>query len=261
MERICFLGDVHLGCGTPSEQRAQAALLCEFLRALPGRYSHVVILGDLFDFWFDYRTVIPRAFWDTVAVLGALPHQGVTVDYLIGNHDFGHWRFFREELGIEPSTTDLERCWHGKRFYIAHGDGKIPGDWGSLLLRSILRSRLAQSLYRWIHPDIGIGLARWASRTSRQHTGTPPRDVVEGLEAFAARKLAEGYDIVVLGHSHVPVLKPFPTGWYVNPGGWLEGEPLFASFDGERLELLPVRGFLAAMGEKSSSSAMLAQQR
>lgn len=260
MERICFLGDIHLGCGSASEQRERAALLCTFLSALPGRYSHVVILGDLFDFWFDYRTVIPRPFWETVAALGAL-RRAVTVDYIIGNHDFGHWRFFREELGIEPSTTDLDRCWHGKRFYLAHGDGKIPGDWGYLLLRSVLRSRAAQSLYRWLHPDIGIGLARWFSQASRQHAGVAPRHVIEGLEAFAARKLAEGYDVVVLGHSHVPTLKAFPEGWYVNPGGWLENEPLFASFDGEHLELLSVRAFLAAMGEKSSSSATCTQQR
>ncbi len=255
MERVCFLGDVHLGWGKPAEQRERTALLREFLSAVPEQYGHVVILGDLFDFWFDYRTVVPRDFWEIVAALGALHRQGVSVDYLIGNHDFGHWRFFRDELGIEPSTTDIVRCWQGKRFYIAHGDGKMPGDWGYLLLRSVLRNRIAQSLYRCLHPDLGIGLARWASRMSRHHAGAASQRVVEALEQFAARKLAEGYDVVVLGHSHVPTLKAFATGWYVNPGGWLEGEPLFATFDGETLALRSVREFLSAMGKKFSSSA------
>ncbi len=254
MSRICFLGDVHLGCDHATEsQRLQ--LFRALLSVLPGYCSHVVILGDLFDFWFDYRTVIPKAFWQSIAALGALRDRGVTVDYLIGNHDFGHWRFFREELGIEPHPGDLERQWYGLRFYIAHGDDKIPGDWGYLILRSVLRNRTAQRLYRMLHPDLGIGLARWASRMSRYHGTEAPQRLIDSLERFARKKLAEGYDVVVLGHSHAPALKSFDKGWYVNPGGWLNGDPLFACFDGKGLSLLRVREFLRAMGENFSSSA------
>ncbi|MCS6965238.1 MAG: UDP-2,3-diacylglucosamine diphosphatase [Candidatus Kapabacteria bacterium] len=256
MACICFLGDVHLGCGTGTEQRKRALLFQEFLAALPGYCSHLVILGDLFDYWFDYRTVIPKDFWAIVAALGMLRHHGIAVDYIIGNHDFGHWRFFRDELDIIPCSKDIVRKWHGKRFYISHGDGKMPGDWGYLLLRAILRNGLAQSLYRWLHPDVGIGLARWASRNSRLHAAPLSQRLAQSLESFAQRKLAEGYDVVVLGHSHLPTLKPLGAGWYLNPGGWLVTDPLFARFDGQELELIAVRDFLSAMGKKSSSSAI-----
>ncbi len=255
MPRVCFFGDVHLGYGSRSEQRERTELLCTFLAHLPSYCSHVVILGDLFDFWFDYRSTIPKEFWQAVAALGALRRSGVEVDYIIGNHDFGHWRFFREELGIEPLSSDIERYWYGKRFYITHGDGKLPSDRGYRLLRSLLRSRVAQRLYRLLHPDIGIALARWASRASRLHAGVPPHHLVDNLESFAQALLAAGYDAVVAGHSHVPALKRFGAGWYVNPGGWLTDDPLFASFDGERIELLSVRAFIAAMGGNCSSSA------
>jgi UDP-2,3-diacylglucosamine hydrolase len=247
-QRICFFGDVHLGYGSAAEQQHRTTLLCEFLRALPGYYTHVVILGDLFDYWFDYRTVIPKGFWEVLAALAGLRRHGVTVDYVIGNHDFGHWRFFREELGIEPLGTDIERCWHGKRFYIAHGDGKIPGDWGYALLRSVLRNPLAQSLYRWLHPDVGISLARWVSHGSRRYAGPSAERLSYALESFAAERIRQGYDVVVLGHSHIPVLKPLETGWYANPGGWLVEDPLFVAFDGTQPQLCSVQRFLAAMG-------------
>ncbi|MEN3027482.1 MAG: UDP-2,3-diacylglucosamine diphosphatase [Chlorobiota bacterium] len=254
MAHVCFFGDVHLGCGSRAEQRRRAELLTTFLLCLPSRYSHVVIIGDLFDFWFDYRTVIPKLFWDTVAALGTLRRRGVSIDYIVGNHDFGHWRFFKEELGIEPKREGVQCLWNGRRFYIAHGDGTMPEDWGYRLLRSLLHSRWAQSLYRLLHPDIGIQLAQWASRASRQHTALPPQRLIASLEAFAAQKLAEGYDVVVLGHSHYPVLKELGNGWYVNPGGWLTEEPLFASFDGGHLELVSVRRFLAAIGANPPAS-------
>ncbi len=253
MERICFVGDVHLGYATDPER---AGLFCRFLRAVADFCAHVVILGDLFDFWFDYRTVIPRAFWQAVAALGELRQRGITVDYLMGNHDFGHWRFFRDELGIEPHRGDLERQWHGKRFYIAHGDGKMKGEWGYLALRWLLRNRAAQGLYRLLHPDVGIGIARWASHLSRRHASGGSQRLVESLESFALQKLRQGFDAVVLGHSHVPVLKALDRGWYLNPGGWLDPEPRFAYFDGHQLRLMRVREFIDAIGRNSSSSAI-----
>ena len=151
----------------------------------------------------------------------------------MGNHDFGHATYFREELGIEIDMGDIDATIAGTRFYISHGDGKAHNDKGYLFLRSILRNRVAQWLYRVLHPDIGIGLAARTSHGSRGFTDT--KDYGEdGLRDFAVQRIAEGFDIVVMGHKHQAVEERIGNGLYVNLGHWLSQTATYGRFNSDQ---------------------------
>jgi len=234
-----FFSDVHLGLGEPERSREREMLVVRFLDALvEARAERVYIVGDLFDYWFDYRTSIPRGFTRTLGALARLADSGTAVEYLIGNHDFGHRDYFQNELGVRIHADDIEHVLHGRRCYIAHGDGKAFNDRGYLMLRAVLRARAAQLLFRALHPDLGIGTAAWASRRSRAHTlakyyGDEKTGESDGLSAFARRKIEEeGCDLVVMGHSHNVRRTQYRGGTYINLGTWLK-EPTYLALDAE----------------------------
>jgi UDP-2,3-diacylglucosamine hydrolase len=159
----------------------------------------------------------------------------------MGNHDFGHVSFFKEEFGITVFEDDITCDISGKRFYLAHGDGKAYNDTGYLILKKILRSPISKTLFRWIHPDIGIGIASWASRGSRMHTDAKEygeQSIGDGLRDFAEKKiLNEQFDFVIMGHKHKAEVTSFGNGLYVNLGHWLSFPATYAIFDGQTLEL------------------------
>ncbi|MCX8051257.1 MAG: UDP-2,3-diacylglucosamine diphosphatase [Chlorobi bacterium] len=245
---VYFISDVHLGYGERDDSRRRERLLVEFLDTVAPTAETLFIVGDLFDYWFDYRSVVPREFFRTLAALDRLRSSGTRIEYVVGNHDFGHRDFFDRELGITVLWNDIERTIGDKRFYIAHGDGKVAGDWGYLVLRAILRSRLANALYRWIHPDIGIALASASSHTSRRYTDSREYGSTDSLAEFARRKICdEGFDVVVMGHRHQAAVMEFGDGdrcgTYVNLGDWLS-QPLVGCFDGERITLERVESLI-----------------
>ncbi len=216
-----FFSDVHLGYGDAATDRAREDRLLRFLRTIAPSADTLVIVGDLFDFWFDYRTVIPRGHVRTIAALAGFVERNCPVYYLLGNHDFGHRDFFAKELGVHVAADDLPLELDGKRIYVSHGDGKAHRDTGYRILKRILRNRVNQTFYRMLHPDIGIGLASWSSRNSRAYTDKKDYGPVDGLEEFARAKLREGFDYVVMGHRHSPQVVGEGRGMYVNLGDWL----------------------------------------
>ncbi|MDZ4745013.1 MAG: UDP-2,3-diacylglucosamine diphosphatase [bacterium] len=232
---VYFISDVHLGYGDRAEDRAREDLLVNLMHRLVVDVAHLFIVGDLFDVWFDYKKVIPRTHVRTLSALQALRQAEIPVTYLMGNHDFGHHTYFRDELGIAIDDGDIDATIGNKRFYISHGDGKAHNDGGYLVLRSVLRSRAAQAVYRWMHPNLGISLASRTSEGSRDYTSEKDYGSVDGLKNFGIAKLGEGYDVVVMGHRHQPVFEPVKHGLYVNLGHWLGSEPTFGRYD-------PLRG-------------------
>ncbi len=247
---IYFVSDIHLGLGDPADQQREM-LFRQWLHRISSNAAALYIVGDLFDYWFEYRTVIPAPFYRVLAALADLSEMGVVIHYLVGNHDFGHYDFFQREIGVVLHWNDIQTEIYGKKFYIAHGDGKLTGDWGYLLLRRILRNTIAQRLYRWIHPDIGIWLASLSSRASRKRSINRREEKTDYLFAFAKQKIVEGFDYVILGHQHLPQYKTFRNGVYVNLGDWLDHDT-FARFDGNRLELLHLGSYLKATVAQSS---------
>jgi len=216
-----FLSDVHLGLGTRSEERAKEDRLLAFLEAARPSTEELYILGDLFDLWFEYRTVIPNGFHRTLSAIQRYTDGGIPVNFLTGNHDFWMGDFFETELGVSVLTDPTEVTVQGKRVYLHHGDGLGLNDPGYRFIKPILRSRLSIKLYRWLHPDIGVRLARGSSRSSRAYTSAKDFGEDEGMIEHATAKIAAGADVVVMGHRHVPVLRQIGTGVYVNLGDWI----------------------------------------
>lgn len=225
--RYYFISDVHLGFGTRAEDRAREARLVTLLdrilaEAVSGEALGLFVVGDLFDSWFEFASVIPRRHVRTISGLARIAEH-IPVEYLMGNHDFGHRDYFEKELSIPLHRQDIQRELLGKRFYISHGDGKAANDTGYLFLRKILRSPIAQAAYKIIHPDVGIPLADWVSGRSRLHTDA--RNALkkyDGLRQFAEKILQSGSaDYVVMGHKHDPAIIEIPSGTYINLGDWL----------------------------------------
>jgi UDP-2,3-diacylglucosamine hydrolase len=229
MPKYYFISDVHLGFGRDrdADRRREDILLSVLekikLEAEAGVAQALFIVGDLFDSWFEYRQVIPKRHVRTLAALAEI-REIIPVDYLMGNHDFGHRKYFAEELHIPIHPGDIERELLGKRFYIAHGDGKALNDTGYLILRSILRNRFLLWLYSWIHPDIGIWIAEKMSSGSRAYTDERERlQKQDGLRIFAEKKIREEhFDYVIMGHRHKPEEADFDGGKYINLGDWLK---------------------------------------
>lgn len=243
MSKYYFISDCHLGYGTDRdadrarEQRLLAVLEKILAEAKTSEAAGLYIVGDLFDSWFEYRQVIPKRHVRTIAMLAKI-RECIPVEYLMGNHDFGHKDYFETELNIPIHTGDIEKVLHGKRFYIAHGDGKAHNDTGYIVLRSILRNKFLLWCYSWLHPDIGIWVAERMSGGSRAYTDN--RDSLQkqdGLGIFAEKKIAEGFDFVIMGHRHKSELTTMGNGTYVNLGDWLKSYT-YGVFDesGFRLE-------------------------
>ena len=218
---VYFISDVHLGLGPRAEERDKENRLLAMFQSILPTTEELYIVGDLFDFWFEYRTVIPKGFHRTLAALQAFTDRGIPVKFLVGNHDCWIKDFFSQELGMEVHKTPFEANIQGRRVFLHHGDGLAMNDLGYKLIKPVLRNRLAIWLYRWLHPDLGVPLARGSSRTSRNYTSQKDYGEDEGLLRFARERIREGMDIVVMGHRHKPLFMPIDGGVYVNLGDWV----------------------------------------
>ena len=216
-----FISDVHLGLGSSEEEREKELRLVKFLDHLPNDASQLFIVGDLFDAWFEYRTVIPKGFHRLFVALEDLSSKGVLIHYLAGNHDYWIRDFFPEHLGMKTYHDAFDIVVDGKKIHIHHGDGLASNDTGYRILKKILRNRLNIWLYSWLHPDIGIPLARSSSRKSRHHTSSKTFGEDDNMVRYAQEKINEGYDFVIMGHRHQPVRKELGSGIYINLGDWI----------------------------------------
>jgi UDP-2,3-diacylglucosamine hydrolase len=227
-----FFSDVHLGLGSRQQEREKETRLLRFFDAIRADTEQLFIVGDLFDFWFDYRTVIPRGFHRTLAGVQEFVDGGASVHYLIGNHDCWMGDFFETEIGVtlhrDPFTMEIQ----GKRVYLHHGDGLAENDLGYRMIKPVLRNRTAFTLYRWLHPDIGVRIARGTSRSSRDYTTNKHYGEEGGMLTHARKFLQAGTDIVVMGHRHVASRTDFPEGVYINLGEWITGSTYAVMKDG-----------------------------
>ncbi len=218
-----FISDLHLGAryrGMPAERETW---LLRFLREEAQRASHLFILGDLFEFWMEYRSYVPKSHFRVLAALETLARSGVEVHYLAGNHDFNLGAFFRDQLGLQVHPDELRIELQGKRLLLLHGDGLAASDGRYRIMKRVFRNPLSNILFRLVHPDWGMGLANALSGLSRDQHGNRPRKMDE-YEAAGRALLARGdCDIVMHGHTHAAFVKDVPEGIYVNSGEWLYG--------------------------------------
>lgn len=231
------ISDVHLGHASAEVERR----LLGYLRSLPGRAGSLLINGDLFEFWFEWRTVVPRSGVRALAALMDLRDAGVPVTMIAGNHDCWGGDVLRD-AGVDFHVGAWEGALGGWRARVEHGDGlREKEDRGYRALRRVLRNRMAIRAYRMLHPDLATRLAMGSSQTSRSYQ---PRDEGRGLRAVATTTLANRPDLelLVYGHSHVAALERMAGGSvYANAGSWLDA-PTYLVVTPERIALREWRG-------------------
>jgi len=242
VKKTLIVSDVHLKVAL--EDRPRHAAFIDFLRHFrPPEYDRIVCLGDLFDFWFEYKRVI---FSDYFAVLRALADArdaGMEIHLVCGNHDFWAGRFLHDDLGIQIHDR-LELDFGGRRALFVHGDGINPTDRAYRVYKRIARNPLVVRLFSLIHPDWAMRIAQGVSHGSRSLFERP--DPADGPEArslanFARRTLEAGEaDVVLCGHAHAPTRQEFParhgTGLYLNTGDWLQHRS-YVTWDGSDFTL------------------------
>jgi UDP-2,3-diacylglucosamine hydrolase len=229
----CYvISDVHLGHASPDVER----LLVSFLRSLPGRASSLLINGDLFEFWFEWKSVVHRSGVRVLAALMDLRDAGVPVTMLAGNHDCWGGDVLRD-AGVDFQFGPWTGSLGGWRARVEHGDGlRVAEDRGYRALRRVLRNRLAIRAFGALHPDLASRLAMGSSQASRTYQ---PKDLGRGLRAVAQSTLAAdpALELLVFGHSHVSALERMPSGnVYANAGSWLDA-PTFLVVTPERIAL------------------------
>lgn len=211
--------------------------MLDFLRHLPGRANSLLINGDLFDFWYEWKTVIPRSGFRVLAALADLHDAGVQVMMVAGNHDCWGGDVLRNDVGMDYRFGPWTGSVAGWTTRVEHGDGlRKREDRRYRLLRRVLRNPLAIRAFRWLPADFGSSLASNSSHASRSYRA---RDGGAGLRALAMEALeaAPELDLIIYGHSHVATIERAPGGGiYANAGSWLD-EPTYLVLTGERIEL------------------------
>jgi UDP-2,3-diacylglucosamine hydrolase len=232
---VYFISDAHLGAAdieTPALQLQRLLVLIDHVRETNGS---LVLVGDIFDFWFEWNQVIPKQYFTLLHRLRLLVDDGIQVHLLAGNHDFRIHGFLEKEVGLITHQDGAVLQIADQLIFAFHGDGILAKDYGYRLLKKVLRNRFCQFLFSWIHPDVGMLLARGTSKTSRNSTkGNPEQD--HEYIAFAQSRFREGFKGVVMGHAHRPMQVEEETGTYINLGDWII-HYTFAIHDGKRLTL------------------------
>jgi UDP-2,3-diacylglucosamine hydrolase len=245
-EKIYIISDAHMGAQSAGVEEKKLELMISFLNSLREQPCRLVICGDLFDFWFEYRHAVPRRHFQLLAQLNRLVHSGIDIDYLAGNHDFWLGSFMEQQVGMHLHPEDLELMQSGKKIYFRHGDGLLKKDSGYRALKKVLRHPVCIFLYRLVHPDVGVPLALYFSQLSRNADKPACFKTDAEYRAYAFQKIEQGYDIVVLGHSHAPACIAHGQGWYVNAGNWIDsftfavleaGRPALYRWNGQAVKI------------------------
>ncbi len=241
-ENVYFASDSHLGAPTNKESYPREIRLVKWLDKVKKDAGAIFLLGDIFDFWFEYKTVVPKGFVRLLGKLAEITDRGIPVYFFAGNHDLWLNGYFGKELNIRVFHSKEIFTINGKRFFIAHGDGLGPGDKGYKRLKKVFSHPLFIGLFRWLHPDIGLRLGKYLSVKNKLISGS--EDVIflgadrEWLVQYAKRKLkTEHYDYFVFGHRHLPLeIQLGEKSRYINLGDWIH-HFTFGKFDGCKMYL------------------------
>lgn len=236
-DTIYFVSDLHLGAGTYSEEEKKKEKFIQFLQLVRQNGQALYIVGDLFDFWFEYKNAIPKTEVEILVALKNLTLMNLPVVYLVGNHDYWQRDFFPKYLGVKVEKRDVVLNHDGKKVFVTHGDGKARSDWGYRIIRALFRHPLNVWLYRQLPVDIAFPLARLVSGSSRSMTEARGKEQLSEYEDFAGQKFAEGFDAVILAHSHWPELKAANGKTLLNIGDFM-AHFTYGVFKGKEFQLL-----------------------
>ncbi|MBK8365554.1 MAG: UDP-2,3-diacylglucosamine diphosphatase [Bacteroidetes bacterium] len=240
-KKIYFASDFHLGVPTYEKSLEREHKIVKWLDSIKADAEELYLLGDVFDFWFEYRTVVPRGYVRLLGKLAELSDSGIKIHYFTGNHDMWTFDYLEKELNVIIYRAPIEISYNGKAFYIGHGDGLGPGDHGYKFIKKVFASKVCQWLFARLHPNFGIGIANYFSKKSRIATGTTDEKFLgeekEWLVIYSKEILAKKhFDYLIFGHRHLPLDIKIDSSRYINLGDWIQYFT-YGVFDGAEFEL------------------------
>ncbi|MBL4586622.1 MAG: UDP-2,3-diacylglucosamine diphosphatase [Flavobacteriales bacterium] len=244
-KKIYFASDFHLGLPNAKKSREREKQIIDWLEDISKDATEIYLLGDLFDFWFEYKKAVPKGFVRFQAKLAELCDRGIEIHVFTGNHDMWMFNYFEGELGVKMHRNPIKKEWNGKKFLLGHGDGLGPGDLKYKFIKKVFANPLCIWLFGWIHPDIGMGMANsWSGNSHKANNKKDESyhgDENEWLLQYCKMKLkTEHTHYFIFGHRHIPLnLEVGKNSRYINLGAWFS-EPHYAVFDGNELLLKKV---------------------
>lgn len=241
-KKIYFASDNHLGAPTKAASFPREKKFVAWLDSIKDDAAAIFLIGDLFDFWFEYKTVVPKGFTRTLGKLAEISDSGIPIYYFVGNHDLWMNGYFEEELNIPVFHQPKEFQFNEKIFFIGHGDGLGPNDIGYKRMKKVFTSPFSKWLFRWLHPDIGVRLGHYFSVKNKLISGDEDAKFLgndnEWLVQYAKRKLeTQHFDFFVFGHRHLPLeIDLDGHSKYFNLGDWVS-HFTFGVFDGKHFQL------------------------
>ena len=227
-KKIYFASDQHLGAPTPKASLPREKKFVAWLDTIKEDAGTIFLLGDLFDFWFEYKTVVPKGFVRVLGKLAELKDAGIDIYFFVGNHDLWMRDYFQKELNIPVFHKPQEFDINGKIFLIGHGDGLGPSDHGYKRMKKVFTFPFFKWLFRWLHPDIGVRLGHYFSVKNKLISGDEDARFLgeenEWLAQYCRRKLTEKhYDFFIFGHRHLPLeIELNNNSTYINLGDWIQ---------------------------------------
>jgi UDP-2,3-diacylglucosamine hydrolase len=227
-KKVYFASDQHLGAPTAKASFPREKKFIAWLDEIKKDAEAIFLLGDLFDFWFEYKTVVPKGFVRVLGKLAALKDAGIPIYFFVGNHDLWMDDYFERELNIPVYHAPQEFLINNKKMLIGHGDGLGPGDKGYKRMKKVFTFPLFKWLFRWLHPDIGVPLGQYMSVKNKLISGDEDAQFLgeenEWLVQYCKLKLAaKHYDYFVFGHRHLPLeIKLQKDSMYINLGDWIQ---------------------------------------
>lgn len=245
MKKTYFASDFHLGINSRLTSLEREKTICRWLESIQHDAEAIYLVGDVFDYWFEYKTVIPKGYSRLFGKLSELTDAGILIYFFTGNHDMWMFRYFEEEMGIPIYREPIIREIHGKTFFIGHGDGLGPGDYGYKFIKKVFGNPICQWLFARLHPNFALQLMLFFSTKSRDAQADNISEVQfmgedkEWLAVFANQKIQEApIDYFIFGHRHLVIDWKLKNGKsrYINLGEWLYSNS-YAVFDGQNISL------------------------
>lgn len=247
-QKVFFASDFHLGAPNHGSSKKREEKIVKWLDEIAPEAAAIFLVGDIFDFWFEYDKVIPKGFLHFIAKITSLRSNGIPIFFFTGNHDLWMQNYFTQELDIPVFKNPIEMEINHKKFLIGHGDGLGPGDKKYKFLKMIFTNKMCQWLFKWLHPDIGIAIAHRWSQNSRITNNNKEEGEFKGEEKewlFQYCKQVEmkmHFDYYIFGHRHLPLELPIgKNATYFNLGEWVS-QCNYGEFNGENFELKKYKG-------------------
>lgn len=240
-KKVYFASDFHLGVPSKEASLEREKKIVRWLNSIKNDAHAIFLMGDIFDFWFEYKWTIPKGFIRFQGKIAELADDGIPIFFFTGNHDMWMFDYFTEELNIPIYRSSIVYSFNNKKFFLGHGDGLGPGDHSYKILKKIFGNRLCQWLFARIHPNLGMSIANMWSRRSRISSSKKEEEFLGDKEYLVAycreEETKEHHDYYIFGHRHLPLDLPISdNSRYINLGEWVNHFS-FAEFDGEELHL------------------------